>query len=184
MHENKAWQRHEFTRRLLTRSWLKKNDEQGCDVEREMPESNYFDGEKIDWTMSKLTGGILSQMNPGRIVETRRRNYRHLQSALEGIPSLQRLYDDLPDDVCPLSFPLFVNARERWCKALEEKGILVGGWPSYHRGFDWEEFPEARHLKNNLLTLPVHQDLEVDHMEYIAECVKTVAGEHGNYNGR
>jgi dTDP-4-amino-4,6-dideoxygalactose transaminase len=66
---------------------------------------------------------------------------------------------------------------------MEERGILVGGWPSYHRGFDWKAFPEVRHLKNDLLTLPVHQGLGSDHMTYIAQCVKLIGRGYGNYHG-
>ena len=187
MHKNKLWQHYEFTRKILNKSWLRRPmaQNQNCEIQRELPKSNYFDGQKIDWSISRLSKGILSKTDPDRIVETRRRNYQHLHNALRNIPSIQLLFDDLPIDVCPLSFPIFVKDRNRWCNALEEdKGILVGGFPSYHRSFDWKEFPEARHLKNNLLTLPVHQNLDVHHMEYIAECVKLIAEDNGNYHSR
>ena len=176
MHKNKFWQRYECTRKMLTRSWLKKPQDQSCEIECEMPKSNYFDEQKIGWSLSGLSRGILSITNPDKIVEIRRRNYQYLHNALFNIPTLQLVFDELPDDVCPLSFPFFVKDRSRWCKALEDSGILVyEWWAGYHRGFDWKEFPEARHLKNNLLTLPVHQGLDVHHMEYIAECVKLLA---------
>jgi len=184
MHKNKFWQNYEFTRNLLTKSWLKVPIDQGCEIHREMPRSNYFDGQKIDWSISRLSKGILSTTNASKILEIRRRNYQYLHGALFNIPSLQLLFDDLPDDVCPLSFPVYVKDRNLWCKALEDNGILVGGWPSYHRGFDWEEFPEARHLKDNLLTLPVHQSLDIHHMEHIAKCVKFIAEGNGNYHSR
>lgn len=184
MHENRLWQRYEFTRRLLTRSWLKKAGDQDYAVEREMPESNYFDREKIDWTISQLSRELVCSADPGRIAETRRRNYLHLHDTLRNVTSVQFLFDDLPAGVCPLSFPVFVTDRSRWCRALEDRGILVGGWPSYHRDFDWKEFPEARHLKNNLLTLPVHQDLDEEHMEHITRCVKSIAADHGNHHSR
>ena len=184
MHSNKFWQRHKTTRQLLNKSWLKKSPYENLEIEREMPKSNYFDAQKIDWSMSKLSRGILNNVNPDRIVETRRRNYRYLHGELLHTPSIQLLFDELPDGVCPLSFPFFVSDRNHWYEALEERGILVGGWPSYHRGFDWKEYPEARHLKNDLLTLPVHQDLDDHHMEYIAKCVKLIAGKNGHYHSR
>ncbi len=81
----------------------------------------------------------------------------------------------LPDEVCPLSFPALVKDRQRWDEALGMKGILVTGWPSYHHEFAWEEFPETCNLKNSLVALPVHQSLEIYHMEYIAGCVKAIA---------
>jgi perosamine synthetase len=184
LHTNKFWQHHEFTRKLLNRSWLKKPTDEDREIEREMPVSNYFDERKVNWSISSSANSILCRTNPERIVVTRRRNYQHLQAALHDIPSIQLLFDNLPDGVCPLSFPIFVHDRTFWCDELENRGILVGGWPSYHRGFNWEEFPETRHLKNDLLTLPVHQGLSVDHIEYIAECVKTIAEKNVNSNSR
>ena len=175
MNRNKFWQRYDFTRQLLTKSWLKGPANQNTEVEREMPKSNYFDSHKIGWTISRLSKGIIYKTDPQNIIATRRRNYLHLHTVIHNIPSIKLLFDNLPDDVCPLSFPFFVNDRNHWADQLEARGILVGGWPSYHRGFDWKEFPEARHLKNDLLTLPVHQDLDARHMEYIAKCVKLIA---------
>ncbi|MGA2531521.1 MAG: aminotransferase class V-fold PLP-dependent enzyme [Candidatus Aminicenantales bacterium] len=184
MNTNQFWQRYDITRQLLTKSWLKGPVNQDIEVEREMPKSNYFDGRKIGWAISRLSKGIICKTNPHEIVEVRRRNYQRLHKALCDIPSVQILFDDLPDSVCPLSFPYFVADRTFWSNALESKGILVGGWPSYHRGFDWREFPEARHLKNDLLTLPVHQGLDLHHMDYIAQCVKSIAEDNDYYHSR
>ena len=175
MQKNKFWQRYEFTRKLLTKSWLNNPKGQSRELRHEMLKSNYLDEQKIDWSMSRLSKGVLSTTNPFEVVEKRRRNYQYLHNALCNIPTFSPLFDGLPDDVCPLSFPAFVKDRNRWYKALSDKGILVLGWPGYYPGFDWDEFPEACKLKDNLLTLPVHQDLDVHHMEYIAECVKRIA---------
>jgi perosamine synthetase len=184
MNNNRVWQRHEITRHLLTKSWLKGSANQSTEVEREMPKDNYFDANKIGWAMSSLSKRILSRTNPREIVEIRRRNYLHLLNALRDLPSIKPLFDDLPVDICPLSFPCFVDDRAFWGNALEKRGILVGGWPSYHRGFDWKDFPEARHLKNDLLTLPIHQYLEPHQMDYIARCVKSIAGNNDHRHSR
>ena len=184
MNNNRFWQRYEITRQLLTKSWLKGPVNHDIEVEREMPKSNYFDEQKIGWAISRLSKGIIYGATPHKIVEMRRRNYRHLQKELCDLPSIQILFDYLPDNVCPLSFPFFVDDRTFWSNALENRGILFGGWPSYHRGFDWKDFPEARHLKNDLLTLPVHQDLDLLHMDYIAQCVKSIAEDNDHYHSR
>lgn len=175
MHEIGFWQYHQMTRNLLTKSWLKTSADKSLEIEREMPECNYLDTKKIDWTISRLSKGILSTISPSDIVRTRRRNYAYLNNAFADLPSLHLLFDGLPDGVCPLSFPVLVDNRNCWCQALEDKGVLVGGWPSYHRGLDWGDFPEARHLKNDIITLPVHQYLELHHMKHIVRCVKQLS---------
>jgi len=172
MQKNKFWQRYKFTRKLLTKSWLNNPKGQSRELRPEMLKSNYLDKKKIDWSMSRLSKQVLSAINPFEIVEKRRGNYQYLYNSLFHIPTLQPLFDDLPDNVCPMSFPIFVKDRKHWCEALESKGILVFGWPGYYPGFNWDEFPETCNLKDNLLTLPVHQDLDIHRMEYIVSCIK------------
>ena len=184
MNSSRWWQRHELTRRWIARSWKGDPANRSEEIEREMPRGNYFDGRKIGWTMSRLSRGLLSQTRPEEIVEKRRRNYLHLWDKLKDLKGIQPLYNQLPDGVCPLAFPFYVNDRAFWAEALEARGVLVGGWPSYHRGLDWSEFPEARRLKNNLMTIPVHQGLDLEHMNHIARSVRTIAEEHDHHHGR
>ena len=174
MHKSKSWQHFKYTRELLIKSRLAKPIVHDREI-RPIAPDYYFDVQKIDWSISRLSMGILNTSNSYKIIDKRRRNYQYLHNSLVDTPNLQPLFDDLPNNICPLWFPALVKDRSRWCKALDAHGILVPEWwAGYHRGFDWEEFPEARMLKNNLLTLPIHQDLDIYHMEYIAEYVRLI----------
>lgn len=175
MGKNKYWQHYKFTRKLLTKSWLQKTDNKRRELRPEMLKSNCFEEQKMDWSMSGLSSGVLSTTIPDKVIEKRRSNYKYLHNALFNIPSFNPLFDSLPDNVCPLSFPFLAKDRNPWYKALSDKGILVLGWPGYYPRFDWDEFPEACNLKDNLLTLPVHQNLDTFHMEYIAGCIIQIA---------
>lgn len=175
MHEFRFWQRFDFSRNFLGKSWLKKPKEHGLEIQPEMPTGNYFDGKKIVWSPSRFSNGILAKMSPDEVVRIRRRNYQFLHNAIAPLPTIHPLFGDVLENVCPLSFPALVKDRNYWYRALSARGILVGGWPSYHRGFDWKEFQESIDLKNNLLTLPVHQNLSIGHMEYVAECVRRIS---------
>ncbi len=175
MQNNKLWQRYEFTRKILTKSWLQNPKGQNREVRPQMLNSNYFDGQKSNWSISKVSKRVISTADPNVIIESRRCNYQYLYCSLLNTPKVRPLFDNLPDHVCPLSFPLFVKDRNLWCETLSDKGILVQGWPGYYPGVDWERFPEACDLKDNLLTLPVHQNLDVHQMEYIVSCVKSLA---------
>lgn len=62
----------------------------------------------------------------------------------------------LPSGACPLFFPLLVEDRPAWLKALGEKGFeLPPWWMGAPRGFDWSAFPDAIRLKQCVLPLPV-----------------------------
>ena len=109
--------------------------------------------------------------------ERRRAHYRQLQQALAAVPGLEPLYPELPEGVCPLSLPLLVSDRAAWVAALQAVGIAaLPWWAGYHpRSIAWEAFPEACHLKDHILTLPVHQNLDAPHLAYLAAQVARVA---------
>jgi dTDP-4-amino-4,6-dideoxygalactose transaminase len=140
-----------------------------------MLQSNRFVESRSRWMMSRVSRGVLQSADIPTIVETRRRNFNFLLQALDGTPGFSIVIADLPAGVCPMAFPFVVADRSYWCSQLEDSGILIQGWPGYYPGFDWDAYPQACHLKDNLLTLPVHQDLTPAHMEFIAKCVKRVA---------
>ena len=175
MHENKFWQHSDLMRRLLSKSYMKKPRGEGGEARPAMLKSNNFDEQKADWSTSRLATSILKATDPRDVVKKRRHNYQYLHESLAEVSSFQLLFENLPGDVCPQSFPAYVKDRDRWCGFLEASGILVGGWPGYHPGFKWEEYPEACDLKSNLITLPVHQNLEIHHLEHIVRCVKELA---------
>jgi perosamine synthetase len=145
-----------------------------------MLQSNYFVPERADWTMSRVARGILESVNASEIVRVRRRNFDYLMKALTDVPRFSPVIDALPDGTCPLAFPFVAEDRRDWYRQLQARGILVQGWPGYYPGFDWKACPGACRLKDNLLTLPVHQGLNLGHMDYIVECVQDVA-RHGRF---
>jgi dTDP-4-amino-4,6-dideoxygalactose transaminase len=87
------------------------------------------------------------------------------------------LYADLPEGVCPLSFPVIISNRDELILKLRQLSIdAVAWWKGYHKGLKWDEFPEARFLKDNVLTLPVHQDLSDEDINYIGKNFLQVIG--------
>jgi perosamine synthetase len=105
------------------------------------------------------------------IVRRRRRNYLRLAEMLDGIPGFEPLFHKLPEGVCPLSFPLIVSNRDACVRALLTRGIeAFPWWGGFHRNaINWPQFPDACWLKHNLLTLPIHQGLDDQHLSYVAK---------------
>jgi len=50
--------------------------------------------------------------------------------------------------------------------------VAIRWWFKYHREIFWKDYPEARFLKDNLMVLPIHQRLTIEHMEFISEVFK------------
>lgn len=84
---------------------------------------------------------------------------------------------DLPDRVCPLEFPVLVDDLRRVSGALHERFILADvWWNHFHPAVPWAEFPDAVYLKEHMLVLPVHQDIEPYHLQKMADELCQIAG--------
>lgn len=114
---------------------------------------------------------LAGSVSGAEVVRRRRDNYVQLAAALAGIPGVEMLFNVLPEGVCPLSLPLLVDDRDVVVKKLQAKGIAaLPWWAGFHRtSIEWSQFPDAVWLKRHLLTLPVHQGLGVEQMDYIAK---------------
>ena len=117
---------------------------------------------------------------PG-IAAARRRNYR---AYLRGLGEWA-LFPDLPDAAVPLGFSIRVPDRDAFRLRLARCGVeSLTHWP------DWllpsparSEFDSARRLADTLLTLPCHQDLGAEQIDYVCRAVRK-AGRGKREGGR
>jgi dTDP-4-amino-4,6-dideoxygalactose transaminase len=79
----------------------------------------------------------------------------------------------LTEGVCPLFFPVIVESgefRQKLYNSLKSRGVTTHPWWSrFHSQVPWGEFPDAVELKQRLFGLPIHQDLEIHHLDHIIE---------------
>lgn len=137
---------------------------------REMVAENYYRPDVGELGLSGLAAGILRATDAQEVVRRRRENYVQLSESLREVAGVIPLFPDLPQGVCPAGFPLIVEERTRLARALIALGIVaLPLWNGYHHGLSWDEFPEARRLKEKVLLLPVHQDLGARHIRFISE---------------
>ena len=122
--------------------------------------------------ITKFSQQIMEALEPDfeKIISRRRENYLRLSGAFSPVPNIQLLYPELLEGVCPYLFPMLVQDRDNLARSLRSRGIPAYGWP---------ELPEAvsastssvvavRYARD-VLTLPVHQDLNPRQIDYIIE---------------
>ncbi|MBM2834036.1 MAG: aminotransferase, syn family [Candidatus Brocadiaceae bacterium] len=146
----------------------------------DMPSSYYFEPAIKDLSISSASISLLNKANPLDIIKRRRQNYLQLLDAIRDIEGVEPLHNELQPGVCPMGFPLLVKGRGVLTRILNRLGIdAFAFWKGYHQGFSWDEFPESRYLKDNLLVLPIHQALGPVHVQFIAKCLRAVmSGSH------
>lgn len=145
----------------------------GCDGARLPSElgSQDFSGvrERLDWKMSSFSKNLLSRTNNVGVVTRRRENFLYLLEQLASHESMYPLFNALPEGVCPYFFPLIVRERDKVYQQMNECGIEVFRfWWWKHPLVPEEENSEATSLRQNLLALPIHQDLTEKELSVVA----------------
>lgn len=105
------------------------------------------------------------------IRQVRRRNYTFLARELLNLPRIRLLSPDLPEGACPWAFPLAVDGRDDLLALLLREGVGAWAWPDLPQSVSRAAYPETHVLAESTLLLPIHQDLSLTHMRYIADTV-------------
>jgi hypothetical protein len=141
-----------------------------------MPADHYFDARIGNWQLSRVSAGLLNRCNPEGIVAARRRNFLRLQAAIEGLPNLRGLYEELPEGVCPLLFPVVVSDRAEWQRRLNALGAYpLTWWKGYHRNLSLDGFPEAQQLKNSVLAFHIDQHMDEAAVDAYGDKIRRVS---------
>ncbi|NJM82101.1 MAG: hypothetical protein HC844_06060 [Tabrizicola sp.] len=107
----------------------------------------------------------------------RRRSYGHYLARLHALPDVTPLFPLLAEDACPHSMPVLVPNRDALATALQGQGIAATAWwAGFNQHHDWTRSDDAKYLKNNVLSLPLHQGLGeegIDHIiDVLSDCLQ------------
>ncbi|HVR40105.1 MAG TPA: DegT/DnrJ/EryC1/StrS family aminotransferase [Thermoanaerobaculia bacterium] len=133
-------------------------DELAANAERRIFEGAWQYGRGI----SRTSLALIRRIDPDFVREKRRHNYQRLAALIGNAPPLH-------DDACPLFLPIVVRDRKKLWRELQEQHIDTFIFGMFHHPlFDAGRFPETRAMRENILCLPIHQDLDHADLERIA----------------
>jgi CelD/BcsL family acetyltransferase involved in cellulose biosynthesis len=96
----------------------------------------------------------------------RRANYELLLGELGEFVSPP--FDRIPAGASPFGFPVYAERKEELLARLARKGIgALDFWSIPHPALPTEKFPRATELRDHIVALPVHQELELSDVERI-----------------
>jgi perosamine synthetase len=143
----------------------------------DIPAYEYYEINLNRRKISNLTKYMLKHWNSNHIMQKRRSNYQRYLRAFADQRNIKPLFNELPEGVCPLYFPILVNNSKYISSRLNLRSVgSIAWWSYFHRNCSWPDYPEACYLKNNLLVLPVHHQLNERHIDYIIRQVNEVLG--------
>ena len=127
----------------------------------------------VNLPMSAFSRFVVDHIDLQSIVARRRFNYVHLLRTLGSLSGVIPLFPDLPDGVCPLAFPFFVEGRKDFHLRLRSFGLPASTWGNViHPDLPLEEFPDSRTLYDKLIYLPVHQSLTMEEMSTMGHAMQ------------
>jgi perosamine synthetase len=122
--------------------------------------------------MAGLSLRLVSAADPAAVFAARCHNWQELDRRLSAIAGYRRLFACLSPGTCPLFLPIWTTNRSAIARMLMTKGIetfVFGAFP--HPGLDTSAFPETQPMRDEILCLPVHQELGDRHMEQIVAAI-------------
>jgi dTDP-4-amino-4,6-dideoxygalactose transaminase len=127
-----------------------------------------FKRDIVLWEISTLSKRIMGNVHYDQVKEKRRANFEYLLQNLPKTKEIEIVFKTLPAGACPLFFPLIVKDRSFYYQKLKDQNITVFNyWRHLHDAVPWDKFPEAVFLKEHVLGLPVHQDINFNHLDKI-----------------
>jgi len=114
--------------------------------------------------MPALCRRILESCDWMKIAQSRQRNYRLLSRLIQDGPVLRRVMPDLPDDVVPWAFPVFLENRVSHERVLRQLGVPLFTFGEILHpalsAFSGRAREDAEALSQRLLLLPVHAQFD------------------------
>jgi hypothetical protein len=120
---------------------------------------------------SRVTARAVRRVDANAVRVRRRANYQALAAELGEL--CFEPFRVLPPHTTPLYLPVLARDRAAAIARLLEQGVrAVEVWPVAHPLLDRRRFAELEPLRERLLALPVHQDLDSWHVEAVARAAR------------
>jgi perosamine synthetase len=110
--------------------------------------------------ISRLSLALIQRLDSAMVFERRRQNYLQLDSLLNCATGYRPVISELPVETCPLYLPIFVRRRAEILVRLQAALVETFIFGMFnHPAMDTAQFPESHNLREEILCLPVHQNL-------------------------
>ena len=109
------------------------------------------------------------------IREKRRSNYLGLLELIDDCPGIEILYPELPNGIAPHNLPITVKDAQReplYFKLIDRGVPAIALYYRLIESIENGNYDDALYVSENILNLPVHQDIEAEDLELIARELK------------
>lgn len=130
-------------------------------------EEEKLDRQKQPYQISAIAKTLLKYFSVTTLMERRKRNYKLLESVLQGT-SIRPVLEG--NDFVPLAYPVYLKERDEFRRYLMEHQVYCAvHWPTGQTEF--EKNGEAAKMSEHMLSLPVDQRYGQEHMQYMKDLI-------------
>jgi len=134
-----------------------------------------FDPAVVNQPMTLPSRWVLRHTNITRVIAQRRENFQFLHEQLQNISGITPLLRALAEGVCPWIYPVTFDEVPDAHLQLRAAGVPAVTWGGVRpQNTSGSEFRDADFLYDNLLFLPIHQNLSRNQLCTMADTVKRV----------
>jgi dTDP-4-amino-4,6-dideoxygalactose transaminase len=125
------------------------------------------------YSIDQLSLAILNRADVKNLMFRRRENYSYLSQFLTKNTKLQLVFQKLPENVCPLFLPVYVeDCRDEFKNKLIESKIYAPiHWPRPAQ-VDYSIFAGANNILENIISIPIDQRYSLAEMDRIAYIIR------------
>lgn len=126
---------------------------------------------RVSW----FTQQVIKHQRTDRIAKERRSNYLKLYAALKNLPNSHPLFDELPEGIVPLVFPLYVNDPDLYFDSLKRAGVPIWRFGEFlDEAITDEVCRNSVRLSKHTFQFPCHQELSDSEIDWMIDQVTTL----------
>jgi len=131
-------------------------------------------------TIAAVSRRIAASSDPASVIEKRRANWIALDAILAGARGYCRVFENLPDGVCPLFLAIRASQRDALLDAFAKNGVDTSDFGSSpHPHLAGRELADSAELRREILCLPVQQQLTGDDIRRLAQIALPLLEKYG-----
>lgn len=140
-----------------------------------IPDATEFNVELTNLGISQMSKRLMNNFDFKDIIIKRRQNFLFLLNEFKNHPLLRPVFHDLPDEVCPLFFPVIIDNRDMVYSKLLESGIATFIFGRrLHPSLMKEKFLNSNYLAQHNLCLPIHSDISKKQLNYMVKVINEI----------
>lgn len=132
-----------------------------------------LDNDPSPYSIDPMSKSIIKKIDIDELIIKRKQNFKSLLEDLKDIKWIEPVFDELPDNICPFFFPIYIDkGREELKRKLKDENIYCPvHWPIPEQiGLD--KSPLSKKIYENIMSLPCDQRYGKEEMQKIIGIIK------------